>query len=342
MRVSLAKSERSFGATADQSLLAAGLAAGLRLPHGCRGGSCGACRARLWSGEVRYPHGEPLGLSPAEAAAGAILLCQARAVSDLTLEITELRSPEQVTVRQLPCRIQSLRRLAHDVVAVSLRLPAAEPFDFEPGQYVDILLPGGLRRSFSLASLPEESRLLELHVRRVAGGAFSEPMFEPAAVGSLLTLEGPFGGLCYRHSQAPMLMVAGGTGLAPLHAILRRVLRRGIVREFLLFWGVRAEADLYAHEELLALASRTPSLRYVPVLSAPAAGWTGRRGWVHEAVLAGRETLAGVDIYACGSPAMLEAVRRDFPLRGADPLSLFLESFDYAPPRQSTSAATKS
>lgn len=351
MRVSVANSERGFGVAPEQSVLEAALAAGLRLPHGCRGGHCGACRARLLAGRVRYPQGEPLGLSPAEAAEGYVLLCRARALGDLCLEITELRRPEEAAVKRLPCRVEAVRRLGHDVVAVSLRLPAAESLDFEPGQYVDVLLPGGRRRSFSLASLPEESRRLELHVRRVAGGEFTERLFAPEAAGTLLTLEGPFGTLHYRapppaeERRVPMILVAGGTGLAPLHAILRRLLRRGVARDIVLYWGVRGEADLYAHEALLALERAMPALRYRPVLSEAPAGWPGRRGWVHEAVLAeaaGPNGLAGRDIYACGPPAMIAAVRRDFPRHGADPGRLFVESFDYAPPRHATSAATRS
>ncbi len=351
MRVSVPKSGRNFRVERDQSVLDAALRAGLNLAHDCKGGNCGSCRARLIEGEVRYPNGLPLGLSAAEIADGLILLCQARADTDLSIETFEAAVCGEMPNKRLPGRIERIVPLAHDVVAVFLRLPAAEAFDFKPGQYIDVLLSKGRRRSFSIASPPHDSRLLELHVRLAPGGEFTGALFAGRMSGALLSIDGPLGHFIYREpapnarAAAPMLLVGGGTGLAPLLSILRHVTERGTARDMTLYWGVRGERDLYAHALLEKLAGRTPGLRYLPVLSEPSPGWRGLAGLVHEAVLAQRPELAGYEVYASGPPAMIEAVRRDFPARGAEPSRLWFDSFDYAPDtleRQRTTADTKS
>jgi CDP-4-dehydro-6-deoxyglucose reductase len=354
MRISLSKSNMSFGVAPDQSLLDAALSASLNLPHSCKGGNCGSCRARLLQGEIYYPNGPPLGLSDAEAAEGLVLLCQARARSDLCIETYEITTPDQTVIKRLPARIEHALPLSHDVIGLHLRLPVAEEFRFEAGQYLDIMLPGGRRRSFSIASPPHDSRLLELHVRRVVGGEFSERLFNEDARSDLLRIEGPLGQFVYRPGLAPMLMVGGGTGLAPLLSILRHVVENGIERDMTLYWGVRGEHDLYAHATLEDLAGRSMTghaaidrparLRYVPVLSEPAPEWRGSRGWVHEAVLRDIDDLEKYDVYAAGPPEMIAAVRREFGRRGVAASRLFFDSFDYAPDtleRQRMRAATK-
>jgi len=343
MRVSLANPARSFSAAPGQSLLDAALAAGLNLPHSCKSGNCGSCRARLVAGETVYPHGVPLGLSAVEAAAGDILLCQARACGDVVLETREILPAHEVTIRRLPCRIVQAVPLSHDVLGLQLRLPAAEEFTFLPGQYIDVMLDGGRRRSFSIASPPHDARPLELHVRRVAGGEFTERLFAGSAQRMLLDIEGPLGQFTYRDSGAPVVMVGGGTGLAPLYSMLRHVTGTGLRCDIALYWGVRTAADLYLGTALEALARQAPGFRYVPVLSDADATWPGRRGLVHAAVLEDRPVLAGCDIYASGPPAMIDAVRTQFAAAGADPARLYFDSFDYAPDvlaRQRNSAST--
>jgi CDP-4-dehydro-6-deoxyglucose reductase, E3 len=352
VRISLFKSNISFSVAPDQSLLDAALGASLNLPHSCKGGNCGSCRARLLQGEVHYPNGPPLGLSETEVADGFVLLCQARARSDLWIETREITTPEQALVKRLPVRIERAVTLSHDVMGLHLRLPVAEAFRFEAGQYIDIMLPGGRRRSFSIASPPHAARVLELHVRRVAGGEFSAPLFEEDARSALLTIEGPLGQFVYRPGVAPMLLVGGGTGLAPLLSILRHVIENGIERDMTLYWGVRSERDLYAHAALeefaagySAAAGHFKRLRYVPVLSEPSTEWQGCRGLVHEAVLRDVDDFGKYDVYAAGPPAMIEAVRREFGRRGVAASRLYFDSFDYAPDsleRQRMSAATKS
>ena len=345
VRVSLFKSNISFDVAPDQSLLDAALGAALNLPHSCKGGNCGSCRARLLRGEIYYPNGRPLGLSDAEIAEGFVLMCQARARGDLSIETFEITTPDQTVVKRLPARIELALPLSHDVMGLYLRLPAAETFHFEAGQYIDVILPGGRRRSFSIVSPPHDARLLELHVRRVAGGEFSAPLFDAAAAGALLSIEGPLGQFTYRAGAAPMLLIGGGTGLAPLLSILRHVIETGLEREMQLYWGVRNERDLYANDALEALARRARQLRYVPVLSEPSPDWRGARGLVHEAALADIRDLARYDVYAAGPPGMIAVIRSEFGRRGVAPSRVFFDSFDYAPDaleRQRTSAPTKS
>jgi CDP-4-dehydro-6-deoxyglucose reductase len=300
-------------------------------------------------GDIHYPI-PPLALSAEEIAEGMILLCQARARGDLVVELPESRLADEATIKRLPCRIDHAVRLSHDVMALYLRLPAAETFSFEPGQYVDVMLSGGRRRSFSIASPPHDSRLLELHVRRVEGGEFTEKVFSESGRDSLLTIEGPLGRFVYRPSAAGMLLIGGGTGLAPLQSILRHVVDHDLPRVIRLYWGVRSERDLYADAALRDLERKAVSLRYVPVLSEAPPQWTGRRGLVHEAVL--RDLDGGElgdpgdwDVYTAGPPALVDAVRREAAARGLAPDRVYFDSFDYAPDaleRQLSNAATKS
>src|SRR5258708_680987 len=370
VRISLSRSDITFSAAPDQSLLDAALGASLNLPHSCKSGNCGSCRARLLQGEIHYPNGPPLGLSETEVADGFVLLCQARARSDLRIETYEITTPDLARIKRLPARIERALPLSHDVMGLFLKLPAAETFRFEAGQYIDIMLPGGRRRSFSIASPPHDARLLELHVRRVAGGEFSDQLFDQDPQNALLTIEGPLGQFVYRPRVAtpgaatpdvptpgsampgvvPMLLVGGGTGLAPLLSIMRHVVETGIERDMVIYWGVRSERDLYAHAALEGLAQRCPTdgrparLRYVPVLSEPSPDWRGSRGFVHEAVLKDIDDLDKYDAYAAGSPAMITAGRSEFGRRGLAANRVVFGSFGYAAHAldpQRMSAATK-
>jgi CDP-4-dehydro-6-deoxyglucose reductase, E3 len=330
---------RTLRVAAGQPLLEAALAAGLNLPHSCKSGHCGSCRARLLTGEIRYPNARPLGISEQEERSGHILLCQARAQSDLTVEARLIASVADVEIKTLPCRIARLTPLAPDVMQVWLRLPAVERLRFHAGQYLDVLLDGGRRRSFSIASPPHDSELIELHVRRVSGGGFTERLFTPGAaaaalaVGSLLRIEGPVGQFSYRDGSGPLLMVAGGTGFAPLKSMLRHVLETGIRRNIHLYWGARHAHDLYEESLVLQWTRRHPQLSFSAVLSeaSDVEAAHRRRGLVHEAVLADHPDLSGFEAYAAGPPAMIEAMRASFPRQGLPAPRLYFDSFDYAP-----------
>jgi CDP-4-dehydro-6-deoxyglucose reductase len=330
---------RTLRVGAAQPLLEAALAAGLNLPHSCKSGHCSSCRARLLAGEIRYPGTRPLGITAAEAESGHILLCQARAASDLTVEARLVAQVADVEIKTLPCRIAALEKLAPDVMQVLLRLPVVERLPFHAGQYLDVLLEGGRRRSFSIASPPHDSTLLELHVRRVAGGGFTERLFgeaaDPLVVGSLLRIEGPVGQFVYRPGSAPILMIAGGTGFAPLKSMLRHVLESAIDRRIHLYWGARREEDLYEATRVHEWVRRFPQLSFTGVLSEapPREPAYLRTGWVHDAVLADYPDLSGFEVYAAGPPAMVEAIRTAFARHGLAADNLHFDSFDYAPDR---------
>jgi CDP-4-dehydro-6-deoxyglucose reductase len=317
----------------DQSILDAALAAGLNLPHSCKSGHCASCIARLRQGEICYPHGPPLGLSAAEAESGCILLCQAQPRSPVVVEARLIASVGEVQIKTLPCRIAGMTRLAADVLQVWLRLPAVESLPFRAGQYLDILLSGGRRRSFSIASPPHDSGLLELHVRRVPGGGFTSQLFDSLHLDDLLHIEGPIGQFVLRDTRAPLLMIAGGTGFAPLKSMLRHLLENGAGRAIHFYWGARRASDVYEDELVLGWTRRYPQLHYQAVLSAATSSGHAHHGlgWVHQTVLHNHPQLAGFDIYAAGPPALIEAVRHQFPTHGADATRLYFDSFDYAP-----------
>jgi len=334
---------RILRVAASQPVLEAALAAGLNLPHSCKSGHCGSCRARLRSGQISYPNGVPLGITAAEQAAGHVLLCQAHAQSDLVVEARFIAGVGEVEIKTLPARIAALAPLAPDVMQVLLRLPTVERLRFRAGQYLDVLLPDGRRRSFSIASPPHDNELIELHVRRVAGGGFSERLFGPAAagapadgpltLGSLLRVEGPVGQFVYRDDTGAALMVAGGTGFAPLKSMLRHVLENGNSRDIHLYWGARHTQDLYEEARVLEWVRAHPRLRFTAVLSEATAAEAAhhRVGFVHDAVLADYPDLAALEVYAAGPPAMIEAMRAAFPRHGLPAGRLYFDSFDYAP-----------
>jgi CDP-4-dehydro-6-deoxyglucose reductase, E3 len=326
---------RTLRVGGDRPVLEAALASGLNLPHSCKSGHCGSCRARLKSGEIRYPGDRrPLGLTEQEAQAGYVLLCQARPASDLTVEARLIARVSEVEIKTLPCRVARLVALAPDVMQVFLRLPAVESLPFLPGQYLDFLVEDGRRRSFSIASPPHDSELLELHVRKVAGGGFTARLFGHVDTGALLRIEGPMGQFVYRDGTTPLIMIAGGTGFAPLKSMLRHILEKGPPREVHLYWGARQPQDLYEEAQVLAWQQRYPGLKFTAVLSE--AGDPGaphrRLGWVHEEVLRDYPSLAGFDVYAAGPPALIEAIRASFPRHGLSADRLHFDSFDYAPP----------
>ena len=331
MKVRVLPSGKEFAARADEPVLTAALREHFNLPHSCKSGSCGTCRVRVISGNYQYPHGRPLGISAGEEAAGHALICQARALEDLVIEIHEIRHVTDVEIRELPCRVERMQTLASDVMGLWLRLPAVEPFTWQCGQYVDVMLPGERRRSFSLANPPHDSALLELHVRRAPGGAFSEQVFGELSPGSLLHIEGPLGQFIYRPGDRPVLLIGGGTGYAPLKAMIREILETEARRDVMLFWGARTASDLYEDAWLRTLAAKHSRFRYVSVLSEQASGDAHEHGLVHEAVLRKIAGLAGYDIYAAGPPAMIDAVRAALPAQGADPERIYFDSFDYAP-----------
>lgn len=331
-RISLQPGNHSFQADDDQTVLEAALAAGLLLPHGCRDGACGACKGRVLEGEVEHGEHSPGALSEAERAEGLALFCCAKPLGDLVVQARSVTRAGDIQVKKLPCRVQKLERLAEDVMRIELKLPASENFAFRAGQYIDILLADGQRRSFSIANAPHDSGHLELHVRRIDGGRFTGHIFETMMQKEILRFEGPLGSFFLREdSSRPIVMVAGGTGFAPIKGIVEHAIRLGLQRPVTLYWGARRRDGLYLDELARSWEATLPGLRYVPVLSDEA--WDGRGGLVHQAVLDDFADLSAHEVYACGAPAMIDAARTSFCAgRGLPEDAFFADAFTFAQP----------
>ncbi len=323
-QITIRPSGHVFQAAPGETVLEAALREGYRLPYGCRNGSCGSCKGKVAAGVVDHGKSQDSALPAAERAAGMALFCQAQPRSDLIIECREIGAVKDIPVKTLPCRVQSLELVAPDVMRIRLRLPASERLQFLAGQYIDILLRNGTRRSLSLANPPHDDGLLELHLRNY-GGPFSIHVFTQMKEKDILRFEGPLGTFYLREdNDKPAVLVAGGTGFAPIKAIIEHAIHHKIKRPLLLYRGARRAADQYL-DELPAAWQREHGITYVPVLSdeVPEDGWAGRRGLVHEAVMADLPDLSGHEVYACGAPAMIDAARRDFLARCGLPEAAF-------------------
>ena len=335
-KVQVASSGHEFVVEPQETVLQAALRSGILLPYSCRNGSCGACKGTVLAGTVDYGTYEEKAMSPAERANGKALFCQARPLTDLVVEAREVHAPKDIEIKTLPCRVVQMERVAHDVMVLSLRLPAHERLNFIAGQYIDILLRDGSRRSFSLAN-PPQNDVLQIHVRLVPGGQFTAHVFNQMKEKDLLRFRGPLGMFFLRDDddpdagQRPILLIAGGTGFAPIKSIVQDAIERGIKRPMHFYWGARARRDLYMHALAEAWQGQAP-LQYLPVLSEPQPedAWRGRTGWVHDAVLADRPDLSGYDIYASGPPPMIDAIRASVFAHGAREDRLFYDSFVFA------------
>ncbi|MBA3031954.1 MAG: CDP-6-deoxy-delta-3,4-glucoseen reductase [Gammaproteobacteria bacterium] len=333
-QVTLQPSGHTFNVAADTAILDAALDAGFNLPYGCKDGACGTCKGKVLSGQVDLGTAQDEALSAAERAAGMALFCCARPLSDLSIEVREIDAVRDIPVRTLPCRVQKLQKLADDVMAISLKLPANERLQFLAGQYIEFLLKDGKRRAFSLASPPHADEFLEIHVRRVPGGNFTDHVFTQMKERDIMRIEGPLGSFFLReNSSKPIILLAGGTGIAPIKGLIEHALHIGIKRPIQLYYGAKDRAGLYLNGLAEQWAAAHPHITYIPVLSEPAAddAWTGRTGLVHEAVLADHADLSAWQVYACGAPAMCEAAKGDFTARGLPPEEFFADVFSFAP-----------
>jgi len=335
-QVTIQASGRTFTAGDGETVLAAALRDGVIIPYGCRNGACGKCKGRILDGAVDYGSYEEHALSEAERASGLALFCQARPQRDLVIDCREIAGVKDIQIRSLPCRVQSLARVAPDVMRLRLKLPANERLSFLAGQYVDLTLKDGTRRSFSMANPPHDDEYLELHLRNY-GGPFSLQVFGRLKEKDILRLEGPFGTFFLRESAArPVVFLASGTGFAPIKAIIEHALQSGVSRSMTLYWGCRVRADLYMND-LAEGWQAAHGLRYVPVLSdAPVADeWTGRTGFVHRAVMEDLPDLSEYQVYACGAPAMVDAARRDLTaLCGLPPEEFYSDAFTPSVPEK--------
>ena len=332
--VRLKGSGTEFAVRSGETVLDAALRQGVVLPYSCRTGSCATCKGRVLCGEFSHGEIQEQALSAAEQGKGYTLLCQTQALSDLEVEAREVAFSQEIEIKLLPCRVVALTRIAHDVMEMKIKLPQNQRFSYLPGQYVDLLMRDGRRRSFSIANPPGEEGILELHVRRVPDGYFTNYVFEGLRERDLLRFQGPMGTFFLRDpdGESPLIFVAGGTGFAPVKAILQHALAAGTRRQIHLFWGVRSVRDLYMHELVESWRSKHENFDFTPVLSEPAADddWQGGTGWVHDAVIRRYPDLSPFDVYASGPPPMIEALKKSFAAHGLPEDRLLYDSFEFS------------
>jgi len=332
-KVKIISSGATFTVNEGETVLTAALRQGVMLPYSCKNGTCGSCRGRLESGDVHYPFHPPLALTRAEIADGAALLCQAEPTEDLVIHAREIEAVRDIQVRKIPVRVTEKTLLAPDVMRLKIKLPTAQRLQFLAGQYVDVLLPEGKRRAFSIASPPQLEDEIELHVRHVDGGDFTGWVFDQLKERDILRIEGPLGTFFIRHDNTdrPMILMAGGTGFAPLKSMVEDLLSHHDRRPLHLFWGVRNQAELYLHELALQWAEQNDHIQFSTAFSAPDGDdeQDSFHGFVHDAVLQQHRDLSGFDIYMSGPPAMIDAGRAAFLDNGAERQRIFFDSFEF-------------
>jgi CDP-4-dehydro-6-deoxyglucose reductase, E3 len=331
--VTVEPSGRTFSAQADETVLAAAIRGGIGLPYGCKDGACGSCKCKKTSGSILQGTHQLKALSPAEAEAGFILTCCATALSDLVIESRQVTDESAFPVKKMPTRVSSMAPASHDVMVLRLQLPAADVFKYHAGQYVEFLLRDGDRRAYSMGNAPHtqaENPGVELHIRHMPGGKFTDHVFGAMKEKEILRVEGPFGSFYLREESAkPMVLLASGTGFAPIKAIIEHLQFKRITRPAVLYWGGRRPADLYMNDWVQQKVAEMPNLRYVPVVSnaLPEDGWTGRTGFVHQAVLQDVADLSGYQVYACGAPIVVDSAQAAYIAAGLPADEFYADSF---------------
>ncbi len=334
-KISNLSNHTSFHNEEDETILQAALRNGHLYPYGCQSGVCGACKTRLVSGQVKHRSRDPEVLSDADRAEGWCLSCQAVPQQDIEIEVKEIARVKEIEVKTLPTRVREKNMLADDVVQLFLSLPNTQNFEFMPGQYIKILLKNGKERSFSIANTAQQSTQqgLELHIRVVPGGHYSPLVKDQLKVKDILRIQGPYGTYFLRKDEnRPIIMVAGGTGFAPVKGLIEDAIETNYGQAITLYWGARSEQDLYMHTLAQQWQQQIPGFRYIPVLSDPdtAPGWQGETGFVHEAILRQQADLSAHSVYASGPPVMIEALRESLPGQGLDSDFFYTDAFDYA------------
>jgi CDP-4-dehydro-6-deoxyglucose reductase len=331
--VTVLPSGRSFTANTDEALLTAAIRQGIGLPYGCKDGACGSCKCKKLEGTVTHGPHQLKALSHEEETSGFILTCCGVAHSDLVLESRQVTDESAFPIKKIPTRVSTMARASHDMMVIRLQLPASDVFKYHAGQYVEFLLAGGDRRSYSMANAPHtqiDNPGLELHIRHMPGGKFTEHVFGAMKEKDILRIEGPYGSFFLREdSDKPMVLLASGSGFAPIKALIEHMQYKRITRPAVLYWGGRRPVDLYMKGWVQAKLAEMPNLHYVPVISnaLPEDAWTGRTGFVHQAVLEDFPDLSGHQVYACGAPIVVDSARTDYALAGLPEEEFFADSF---------------
>lgn len=319
-----------FNVKPNQAILDAALEQGVNLPYGCQKGLCGKCKGLVTGGKIAHTKPLPKGLEPAEFEAGFALMCQTQALSDVTIAVDELSSDIDTISKTYPCKVISINRLNHDVVALTLKIPSGDNMQFLAGQYIDLCHPDFESRSFSIANAPNTEGIIELHIRLVSDGQFTHFVFEQLKEKDLLTLEGPKGSFYLRNTNNPIIMIAGGTGFGPVKSMVEQNLTTQ-KRLIDIYWGVRDEVDLYS-DLPKQWAAQYQHIRFIPVLSEANPRWQGRKGYVHQAVLNDYDDLSHADIYACGPPVMVQSVAKYFVQKGMKKTNFYSDAFEFQQP----------
>jgi CDP-4-dehydro-6-deoxyglucose reductase len=319
-----------FQVEAGETILDGALNNAIGFPYGCQNGFCGKCKATLMQGEVEYKNGIPPGLSVQEVADNMILPCKCSAKTDLSIVVAELKSLADIEIKTLPCKVEKIEHLNHDVAKVVLKIPGSEALQYLAGQYVDLIHPDFEPRAFSIANAPHNTGIIELHVRLISGGKFTNFVFNEMQEKSLLKIEGPKGSFYLREdSEKPIIMVAGGTGFGPVKAMIEHTIETNSNRKIHLYWGARTEQDLYTNLPK-KWATTYANISFIPVLSNADEQWQGRTGYVHNAVLEDFKTLVDYEVYACGPPAMVSSAANTFVKIGMFEDNFYNDSFDFA------------
>ncbi len=331
VKVTIQSSGQVFEVKPSQTVLEAAIESGINLPYGCRTGSCGSCKGKVIAGKVMHDDYQGGAMTDAELAAGNALFCCARPLESLTIDARESIGPS-IMPRILSARVSKKKVLSPDVVALHLQLPSSERLQFLPGQYIEFILKNGKRRAFSIANAPYSGCGLELHLRLVRGGELTEDVFNDLQETAPIRIEAPFGCFYLRdESNKPIIFAATGTGFAPIKGIIEHMLYNDIQRQMILYWGGRKPEDLYMDDLCRRWAEHVPTFNYVPVLSKPESDWTGRTGYVQQAITADMSDLSGYEAYVCGLPNMMGDAQKILAAHGLPQDAFFSEAFTFAP-----------
>lgn len=329
--ITVEPSGRHFTVGDGETLLLAGIRQGINLPYGCKDGACGSCKCKMLRGSVEHRNHQSKALSADEEANGYVLTCCATPLTDVVLESRQVTEAGALPVKKMPTRVSSLRKASSDVMVIQLQLPANDTFTYRAGQYVEFILRDGARRSYSMANAPHQGPGIELHIRHMPGGKFTDHVFGGMKEKEILRIEGPFGSFFLREdSDKPIILLASGTGFAPVKALIEHMQHQGISRQATLYWGARRPADLYMQDWVEKQLKTMPYLRFVPVVSDALAEdtWSGRTGFVHQAVMQDFPDLSRHEVYACGAPVVVESARRDFVAQcGLDADGYYADAF---------------
>ena len=351
-QVSVLPSGRTFSVNPDEAILPAAIRQGIGMPYGCKDGACGSCKCKMLEGRVLHGAHQSKALSAEEEAAGFILTCCGVPQTDVMLESRQVTDESAFPIKKMPSRVTALEKKSRDVMVIRLQLPANDTMRYHAGQYIEFILRDGARRSYSMANAPHlllraepapsavvktdaapppVGPSIELHIRHMPGGKFTDHVFTAMKEKEILRVEGPYGSFFLREdSDKPMILLASGTGFAPIKAVLEHMQFKGIDRSATLYWGGRRPDDLYMDEWVQAQLAKMPNLKYVPVISnaMPEDNWTGRTGFVHKAVLEDVPDLSDYQVYACGAPIVVDSARAEYSAVGKlPPEEFFADSF---------------